>query len=120
MKDDILSNIRIAAYASKLSTEQETLLSVRGREFIEISLGLKAFKDLIPKSIKFVVFCDHKSLENVHNGTNLKTSGSTRVRLAFSELFEFPNLEVRYISASHEIIEIADALSRLNFLDTEP
>jgi len=119
LKNDVISNIRIAAYASKLLTEQETLLSARGRELIGISLGLKAFKDLIPKSIKFLVFCDHKSLENVHHSTNLKTSGSTRVRLAYSELCEFPNLEVRYISASHEIIEIADALSRLSFLDTE-
>lgn len=120
MKNSVITNIRIAAYASKLLTEQETLLSARGRELIGISLGLKAFKDLIPKSIKFIVFCDHKSLENIHHSTNLKTSGSTRVRLAYSELCEFPNLEVRYISASHEIIEIADALSRLNFLDTQP
>ena len=104
----------------KFLTEQETLLSARGRELIGISLGLKAFKDLIPKSIKFLVFCDHRSLENVHHSTNFKTSGSTRVRLAYSELCEFPNLEVRYIPASHQVIELADALSRLNSLDTEP
>ena len=120
MKEGVISNIKIAAYAFKLVTEQETLFSAKERELIGISLGLKAFKDLISKPIKFIVFCDHKSLKNKHHSTNLKTTGSTRVRLAYSELCEFPNLEVRYISASHEIIEFADALSRLNFRDTQP
>jgi hypothetical protein len=117
MNEDIIRNVSIAGYASRALDNQETLLSSRARELIGIGHALKAFEDLIPKDRKFIILCDHKSLEGAKHSTKLKTSGSSRVRLAFSRLLEFPLCTVHYVPAEHPVISVADSLSRLPVLE---
>jgi len=117
MNEDIITNVTIAGYASKALDNQETLLSSRARELIGIGHALKAFEDLIPKDRKFIILCDHKSLEGAKHSTKLKTSGSSRVRLAFSRLLEYPLCSVHYVPAEHPVISVADSLSRLPVIE---
>ncbi|CBY36341.1 unnamed protein product [Oikopleura dioica] len=109
---DKVSEITISAYFSKVLTSQEALLSSRGRELIGIQMGLKNFADILPKSVPVIAFCDHKSLEGIKHSGELKTSGATRVRGAFAEVLDFPNLEIRYLPGTDPLIEVVDHLSR--------
>jgi hypothetical protein len=93
------------------------LLSSRARELIGIGHALKAFEELIPKDRKFIILCDHKSLEGAKHSTKLKTSGNSRVRLAFSRLLEYPLATVHYLPGEHPLIGVADALSRLPVME---
>jgi len=114
---DVISNITIAGYSSKALDKQEVLLSSRARELIGIGHALHAFEELIPKDRKFIILCDHKSLEGAKHSTKLKTSGNSRVRLAFSRLLEYPLATVHYLPGEHPLIGVADALSRLPVLE---
>jgi len=110
---DVVSQVSIAGYASKALDKQEVLLSSRARELIGLGHALKAFEDLIPKDRRFLILCDHKSLEGAKHSTKLKTSGNSRVRLAFSRILEYPLCTVHYLPGEHPVISVADALSRL-------
>ena len=78
---------------------------------------MKAFEDLIPKDRRFLIMCDHKSLEGAKHSTKLKTSGNSRVRLAFSRILEYPLCTVHYLPGEHPVISVADALSRLPVIE---
>jgi len=114
---DVVSNVTIAGYASKALDKQEVLLSSRARELIGLGHALKAFEDLIPKDRRFLIMCDHKSLEGAKHSTKLKTSGNSRVRLAFSRILEYPLCTVHYLPGEHPVISVADALSRLPVIE---
>ena len=117
LNGDSVSNVTIAGYASKALDKQEVLLSSRARELIGLGHALKAFEDLIPKDRRFLIMCDHKSLEGAKHSTKLKTSGNSRVRLAFSRILEYPLCSVHYLPGEHPVISVADALSRLPIIE---
>jgi hypothetical protein len=71
------------------------------------------------KDRKLIILCDHKSLEGAKHSTKLKTSGNSRVRLAFSRLLEYPLATVNYLPGEHPLIGVAYALSRLPVLEIE-
>ncbi|CBY11863.1 unnamed protein product [Oikopleura dioica] len=59
MQNGTISDVTVSAYFSKRLEEQEILLSSRARELIGIGYALQNFSDLIPKTLKFILLCDH-------------------------------------------------------------
>ena len=110
---DNFIDIKICAYGSKKFDDCVKFQSSRSRELIGFSYGLEEFSDLLTSTQKIYGMVDHKSLERFESNASLgKTSTNTRVRKAFATILNFPNLEVCYVPAKSEIIELVDGLSR--------
>ena len=114
-----LDDIKIAAYCSKMLTEQESYLASRARELIGIQYTIRAFKDMIPSVEELYIFTDHKSLHNIVHSPGLRTSGSTRCRSAFAEILEIPLARIFFVPSTSDIIKCVDSLSRVNITDNE-
>lgn len=114
-----LDDIKIAAYCSRVLTEQESLLASRARELIGIQATIRAFKDMIPSFEEVYIFTDHKSLQNIVHSPGLRTSGSTRCRSAFADILEIPLSRIFFVPSTSDIIKCVDSLSRINIAETE-
>ena len=121
INDNTLSDITICGYASRSLDLQESLLSSKARECIGASWALEAFEDLLHKSQKLYLICDHLSMSSIFKGNPLttKTSIFTRFRRAIAVLLEY-NIEYIYLPNNHELVMVADGLSRNVNYEKEP
>ena len=106
-------DIEISHYGSRAFDAQIQLLSSRARELIGASFALLSFSDIIPENLEFLLIVDHKSLTHIKNSEQLnKTLETSRARLAFSRILNYPYMKIIYLSNQHELICISDGLSR--------
>ena len=121
LTDDTVSDIQIAAYASRSLDLQESLLSSKAREVIGASWAFEAFGDLIHRNQPCYLITDHLSMTSVFSGNPLtsKTSIFTRFRRAVAVLLEY-QITYIHLSAKHELVMVADGLSRNALYEKAP
>ena len=112
-EEDQLTDIKVVAYASRGLDLQEALLSSKARECIGASWALETFSDLLHKNQPCLLITDHLSMTSIFQGNPLtnRTSIFTRYRRALAILLEY-DIEFIHLPNKHELIQVADGLSR--------